>query len=112
MRNPYGQNEQLRIIDSAKTTIKKRKGICFFIRHLPTFVEKIEAQLEGSHDLPIREKVDSIYAKILEAIFGALQQIAKADKGDAQAAEDKGQLNYHVIMIGEYRSVRGDEAVG
>jgi hypothetical protein len=36
------------------------------------------------------------------SVFGTLQQIAKMDRADAQAAEDKGQLNYHVIMIGEH----------
>jgi hypothetical protein len=65
-----------------------------------TFVEKMEAQLEGAEGLPIREKANDIYDKVANSIFGTLSQIAKTDRGDGQAVEDKGQLNYHVIMIG------------
>jgi hypothetical protein len=61
----------------------------------------MEAQLEGAEGLPIRDKVNEIYDKVANAIFGTLSQIAKTDRGDGQAAEDKGQLNYHVIMIGQ-----------
>jgi len=68
---------------------------------IQTFVEKMEAQLEGAEGLPIRDKVNEIYDKVANAIFGTLSQIAKTDRGDGQAAEDKGQLNYHVIMIGQ-----------
>jgi hypothetical protein len=63
----------------------------------------MEAQLEGAEGLPIRDKVNEIYDKVANAIFGTLSQIAKTDRGDGQAAEDKGQLNYHVIMIGQSR---------
>jgi hypothetical protein len=65
------------------------------------FVEKMEVQLDGADGLPIREKANAIYDKVGDAIFGTLSQIAKTDRGDGQAAEDKGQLNYHVIMIGK-----------
>lgn len=57
--------------------------------------------MDGADDLPIRDKANEIYDKVVNAIFGSLTQIAKTDRGDGQAAEDKGQLNYHVIMIGE-----------
>ena len=63
----------------------------------------MEAQLEGAEGLPIRDKVNEIYDKVANAIFGTLSQVAKTDRGDGQAAEDKGQLNYHVIMIGQSR---------
>ena len=64
-------------------------------------MEKLEAQLDGADGLPIRDKANEIYEKLVNAIFGSLTQIAKTDRGDGQAAEDKGQLNYHVIMIGQ-----------
>lgn len=64
------------------------------------FVERLEAQLDGADDLPIRDRANEIYGKLVNAIFGSLTQMAKTDRGDGQAAEDKGQLNYHVIMIG------------
>ncbi len=35
-------------------------------------------------------------------MFETLQQMAKLDRGDATAMEDKGQLNYFIIMIGMY----------
>lgn len=64
----------------------------------------MEAQLEGNGDLAIRRRVDDAYEKIVTAIFASLTHLAKMDKGEGQAAEDKGQLNYHVIMIGKFLS--------
>jgi hypothetical protein len=29
------QNEQIRVIDGAKTSIKRRKGVAFFVKHVP-----------------------------------------------------------------------------
>jgi hypothetical protein len=29
------QNEQIRVIEAAKVTVKKRKGVAFFVRHFP-----------------------------------------------------------------------------
>jgi hypothetical protein len=60
----------------------------------------MEAQVEGNNDLDIRRRVNDGYEKIVTAIFASLTHLAKMDKGEGQAAEDKGQLNYHVIMIG------------
>jgi hypothetical protein len=60
----------------------------------------MEAQLEGCDDLEIRRKVNGVYERLVSSVFGSLQQMAKLDRADGQAAEDKGQLNYHVIMIG------------
>jgi hypothetical protein len=94
------QNEQVKIIDNAKTNVRKRKGVAFFIRHFPTFVERVEAHLEGADGLPVRAKVDAGYEKVVNAVFGSVTQIAKMDRAEGQAAEDKGQLNYHIIIIG------------
>ena len=41
--------------------------------------------------------MDQSYDKIVQSMFDSLKQMAKLD-GDG---EDKGQLNYHVILIGE-----------
>ncbi|WVQ80381.1 hypothetical protein IAT38_002486 [Cryptococcus sp. DSM 104549] len=92
-------NEQIRTIEASKMTIRKRKGVAFFVRHFPVFVERVESQMEGYDDLPIRGRVNSIYEKVVNSVFGSLQQLAKMDRADGQANEDKGQLNYHVIMI-------------
>ncbi|KAK4686866.1 exocyst complex component 1, partial [Tremellales sp. Uapishka_1] len=92
-------NEQIRTIDAAKLTVKKRKGVIPFVRHFPVFVEKLESQVEGFDSLPIRQRVDGIYERVVNSVFANLQQLAKMDRADGQAAEDKGQLNYHIIMI-------------
>ena len=60
----------------------------------------MEAQLQDANGLPIRNRVNDVYERIINSVFGSLQQMAKMDRGDSQATEDKGQLNYHVIMIG------------
>ena len=67
---------------------------------IQVFIEKMEAQMEAADDLPIRQKVNETYERLVTTVLGAVQQLAKMDRGEGQAAEDKGQLNYHVIMIG------------
>jgi len=91
----------VKIIENARNTIKRRRGVAFFVRHFPTFVEKMEAQLGDADGMPVRSRANDIYEKLVNAILGSVQQIAKMDRGDALAAEDKGQINYHVVMIGE-----------
>ncbi len=61
----------------------------------------MEAQLVEAEGTPVRSRANDIYERVVNAIFGSVQQLAKMDRGDAQAAEDKGQINYHVIVIGE-----------
>jgi exocyst complex component 1 len=76
---------------------KKRKGVAYFVKYFSTYAARIEQQLVGAHELEIRTSVDSAYEKIVQTMFDSLKQIAKLD-GEG---EDKGQLNYHVILIGE-----------
>ncbi|RXK38676.1 hypothetical protein M231_03986 [Tremella mesenterica] len=93
-------NEQIRTIESAaKITVKKRRGVSSFVKHLPVFIDKLESQMEANDELPIRGKVNTVYERLINAVLGGVQQLAKMDRADGQAAEDKGQLNYHVIMI-------------
>ncbi len=77
-------------------TSKKRKGVAPFIKYFPTYISRVESQLIGSDTLEIRQSVDAAYDRIVQAMFDALKQMAKMS-GDE---EDKGQLNYHVILIG------------
>jgi hypothetical protein len=56
----------------------------------------VESQLVGAGGLEIRASVDLAYEKIVHTMFESLKQMAKLD-GEG---EDKGQLNYHVILIG------------
>ena len=95
------QNEHIRSVEDTKLTSKKRNGVASFIKYFPTYVGRVEAQLIGSDSLEIRQIVDASYDRIVEAMFAALKQMAKMD-GEG---EDKGQLNYHVILIGKGRRI-------
>lgn len=65
------------------------------------FIDRFESQLVGTDELEIRTVVDASYERIANAMFDSLQQMAKLDGGaEGLAPEDKGQLNYHVILIG------------
>jgi hypothetical protein len=65
------------------------------------FIDTFESQLVGADGLQIRKIVDAAYERVASTIFDSLQQMAKMDGADGLAAEDKGQLNYHVILIGQ-----------
>ncbi|KAI0830519.1 exocyst complex component Sec3-domain-containing protein [Trametes gibbosa] len=88
-------NDHIKSIEETKLTSKKRKGVAAFIKYFPTYISRVETQLIGSDTLEIRQSVDASYDKIVQAMFDALKQMAKMD-GEG---EDKGQLNYHVIII-------------
>lgn len=83
-------------MEDTKLTSKKRNGVAPFIKYFPTYVGRVETQLIGADTLEIRHSVDVSYERIVQAMFAALKQMAKMD-GEG---EDKGQLNYHVILIG------------
>ncbi|KDQ19898.1 hypothetical protein BOTBODRAFT_27319 [Botryobasidium botryosum FD-172 SS1] len=92
-------DEQIKAIEQTKLTTKKRKGVAHFIKYFPIFVGKIEAQLVGADDFGIRKSVDETYEQIVQVMFECLVQMAKMDGNEPQALEDKGLLNYHVILI-------------
>ncbi|KAF8917639.1 exocyst complex component Sec3-domain-containing protein [Mucidula mucida] len=89
-------NEQIQIVEATKLTSKKRKGVAPFVKHFPIYIGRVEAQLIGFDDLEIRSHVDTAYEKIVQTMFESLKQMAKLDGAEG---EDKGQLNYHVILI-------------
>lgn len=93
----YPKNEQIKTIEDTKLTSKKRNGVVSFVKYFPMYVGRVENQLIGTDALEIRQTVDAAYDKIVQAMFDALKQMAKMD-GEG---EDKGQLNYHVILIGK-----------
>lgn len=68
------------------------------MKHFSAYSSRIEAQLVGAGNLEIRTNVDAAYEKIVQSMFDSLKQIAKLE-GEG---EDKGQLNYHVILIGMF----------
>ena len=88
------------MVDETKLTSKKRKGVAHFIKYFPVYVGRVEQQLVGANGLEIRAHVDSAYEKIVHSMFECLKHMATLD-GDG---EDKVQLNYHVLLVGECRA--------
>ncbi|KAG6854240.1 hypothetical protein C0991_009258 [Blastosporella zonata] len=87
--------EQITDIEQTKLSSKKRQGVAHFVKHFPIYIGRVENQLIGADGLEIRVSVDAAYERIVQSIFDSLKQMAKLD-GEG---EDKGQLNYHVILI-------------
>ncbi|PBL01169.1 exocyst complex component sec3 subunit [Armillaria gallica] len=88
-------NEQIQGVERTKLTSKKRKGVAPFVRLFPGYIGRVESQLLGTDGLEVRTIVDGAYERIVDTMFECLKQMAKMD-GEG---EDKGQLNYHVILI-------------
>ncbi|KAG1875576.1 exocyst complex component Sec3-domain-containing protein [Suillus subalutaceus] len=80
-------NQQIKMIEETKLTSKKRKGVAHFVKYFPIYVGRIEQQLIGADGLEVRANVDLAYEKIVHSMF---------EYGDD---EDKGQLNYHVLLV-------------
>ncbi|KAI5124152.1 hypothetical protein M0805_000962 [Coniferiporia weirii] len=89
-------DEQIKGVERTQLDAKKRRGVAHFIKYFPVYVSRIESQLAGADDLEIRGNVDVAYERIVKSMFDCLKQMAKMD---GEQAEDKGQLNYHVILI-------------
>ncbi|KAJ7275209.1 exocyst complex component sec3 subunit [Mycena haematopus] len=88
-------NEQIKGVEQTKLTSKKRKGVVHFVKHFPIYISLVESQLIGADALEVRSTVDAAYDRIVGSMFESLKQMAKMD-GEG---EDKGQLNFHVILI-------------
>lgn len=86
---------QIDDIEQTKLSNKRRQGVASFVKQFPTYVERVESQLRDAGGLEIRTSVDAAYEKIVQTIFDSLKHIAKL----SGEGEDKGQLNYHIIMI-------------
>jgi hypothetical protein len=66
-------------------------------------VERIEQQLVGAEDSSTRDVANAAYEQVVNTILDTLQQMAKLDRTDMTGTgDDKGQLNYFIIMIGEW----------
>jgi hypothetical protein len=62
------------------------------------YVGRVEGQLIGGDTFDIRQNVDGAYERIVQTMFDSLKHMAKMNNGED---EDKGQMNYHVILIGK-----------
>ncbi|KAI0286899.1 exocyst complex component Sec3-domain-containing protein [Russula aff. rugulosa BPL654] len=87
--------EQIKAIEQTKLTSKKRNGVAHFIKYFPVYVGRVESQLIGADMFEIRQSVDGAYEKIVRTMFDSLKHMAKMNGED----EDKGQMNYHVILV-------------
>ncbi|CCA67704.1 related to Exocyst complex component Sec3 [Serendipita indica DSM 11827] len=97
-------DELIKSIEATKLSSKKRRGVVHYIRYFPIFVNRVESQLAGADSFEIRTLVDTSYEKLVNAMFDSLQQMAKLE-GEG---EDKGQLNYHIILIENMHSFIND----
>jgi hypothetical protein len=84
-------------MESTKVSTKKRSGTAPFIKLFPAYISRVESQLAGAGGLEVRASVDAGYDKIVTKMFDLLRQLAKLDGSEG---EDKGQMNYHVFLIG------------
>jgi exocyst complex component 1 len=101
MKNRFDRHvqEQIKVIEKTMPTTKKREGVTHFIKFFPVYVQRVEAQLVGINVLEVRENVDAALERIVDAMFDTLQQMARI--GGNQEEKEKGQLNYHVMLIGQ-----------
>jgi hypothetical protein len=72
--------------------------VAHFIKFFPVYVGRVESQLIGGDTYEIRQNVDGAYERIVQSMFDSLKHMAKMNNGED---EDKGQMNYHVILIGK-----------
>lgn len=70
-----------------------------FVKYFPVYVGRVESQLIGADMFEIRQSVDGAYEKIVQTMFDSLKHMAKLNGED----EDKGQMNYHVILVGQLK---------
>ena len=100
MKNRFDRHvqDQIKAVEKTKVTAKKREGVVHFIRYFPTYLQRVEAQLVGVKGLEVRENVNTALERVVDSMFDTLQQMARIE-GD-QEEKEKGQLNYHVILIG------------
>lgn len=101
MKSRYDRHvqEQIRAVEKTKVTAKRREGVVHFIKFFPTYLQRVEAQLASVATLEVRDNVDIGLERIVDSMFDTLQQMARIE-GD-QEEKEKGQLNYHVILIGK-----------
>lgn len=92
------QNDQLKNIEQTRLVAKRRRGVAHFVKYFPIYIGRIESQLVGTDGLEIRTNVDAAYERMVQTMFDCLKQMAKLE---GEGEEGKGQLNYHVILIGQ-----------
>jgi hypothetical protein len=67
-------------------------------------VDRIECQLDNCDELQVRKRVNDAYERVVASVLGSLQHVSKIVAAETSSGEDKGQLYFHVVMIGELPS--------
>ncbi|CAO3618885.1 unnamed protein product [Mucor fragilis] len=89
--------DQVRIIEETKVSSKKRKGILSFFRTFPVFAMRLEmAAVNVQPESETRVTVSEAYEKIIQAMMGSLDSIARESD---QTGDDKEQLNATIMYI-------------
>ncbi|KAG2192485.1 hypothetical protein INT47_002164 [Mucor saturninus] len=89
--------DQVRIIEETKVSSKKRKGILSFFRTFPVFAMRLEmAAVNVQPESETRVTVTEAYEKIIQAMMGSLESIARESD---QTGDDKEQLNATIMYI-------------
>ncbi|KDN37950.1 hypothetical protein K437DRAFT_240402 [Tilletiaria anomala UBC 951] len=94
--------EQIKNIEQTRLSSKKRKGVLHFVKVLPLFVERVEAQLVNSEMLNIRGVINGYYQQLSHACFEALQAMAKMALTNASSGgndDEKGVLYSQILLL-------------
>ncbi|KAJ3191225.1 Exocyst complex component 1 [Irineochytrium annulatum] len=112
------KDEQIKAVEETKVTLKKRSGILPFVRTFPRFLDRLEAFIEEPEGFT-RNTVSKAYERLVKIIFDALDAVAKdssADLKDPRNADDKEQLNIHILTVENmhhfYSEVRSRKVAG
>ncbi|KAI8967455.1 exocyst complex component Sec3-domain-containing protein [Mycotypha africana] len=90
-------SDQVRIIEDTKVTTKKRIGILSFFRTFPVLAVRLEiAAMNVQPESETRVTVNQAYEKIIQAMMGSLDSIARESD---QVGDDKEQLNATIMYI-------------
>lgn len=121
-------SNQIEVIEGTIVSSKKRRGIVYFVKTFPRFVEFLEQSILGlglsdgsASRLETRKIVDDGYNKLSKAIFSNLQRLAKdpatlpsntsSSLGLGNDTEIKEVLNYHIMMIENMSLLKDDLAL-
>ncbi|KAI8332221.1 exocyst complex component Sec3-domain-containing protein [Chlamydoabsidia padenii] len=89
--------DQIKIIDDAKVSSKKRRGILPSFRTFPLFVNRAEMASVGVEpEYQTRETINDSYDKIIKSMMSSLD--TKARESD-DTGDDKEQLNSNIMYI-------------
>ncbi|CAO3581957.1 unnamed protein product [Absidia cylindrospora] len=89
--------DQIKIIDDAKVSSKKRRGILPSFRTFPLFVNRIEmASMGVENDFQTRQTINDAYDKVIKSMMSSLDTNARDSD---ETGDDKEQLNSNIMYI-------------